>query len=342
MINFANGMSEEAYDPQVLTFYYPWYGTPWGPSETDDWYGWGGHRFDPGWVQEGRREVRACHYPLAGLYDSLNEETIRRHLDQAQLAGLDGFIISWWGFEDVPGSQTLAARATEKVVELAPDDFSVTVYHETVDYDDDRGVEETAVDDISRLIDEYGDDRSWLTVDGSPVIFEYGRVVSEVEQQGDGQDSWRRVYDKLSDEGYDPFIVGDSLDPDDAEVFDGLHTYNPTGLITQGHDVGDAYERAAEGARERGKLFAGTVLPGYDDRFQSSRTREGGGYLIVPREDGGRYEKTWNAVEGADSDWALVTTWNEWYEGSTIEPAREYGLDYVDLTRQYAENFRGD
>lgn len=325
---------------KVLTFYYPWYGTPWGPSDTDDWHGWGGERHDPDWVHQGRREICAVDSPLDGPYDSLSDETIRRHIHEAELASIDGFIVSWWGFDDVPGARTLPARAIEKLLELAPTEFDVTVYHETVDYDDDRSVEETAVTDIERLVDEYGDDPSWLTVDGSPVVFEYGRVLGEFERHGKGIDSWHHVREQFDADGYDPFLVGDTFDPEYLDVFDGLHTYNPTGMIIQGEDVTAAYQVAAAAAHEQHKLFAGTTLPGYDDRILSGRTRDGAGYLLVPREDGGRYEKTWNAVERADADWALVTSWNEWYEGSTIEPAREYGFDYVDLTSQYAESFR--
>jgi hypothetical protein len=333
-------------DSKVLAFYYTWYGTPWGPSDPEDWHGWGWKRLDPDWVHRGRREIAAVDYPLAGPYDSESEETIHRHLTEARQAGLDGFVVSWWGFEDapspdtMPGTNTIPARATETLLELAPDDFDVTVYHESADYGDDRSVEETVGDDLSRLLAEYADDPSWLTVDGSPVVFEYKRVLQELERDGDGVESWHRILDRLAEAGHDPFLVGDTFDPAYLDVFDGIHTYNPTTLITGGEDVAATYREAAADAHEEGALFAGTVLPGYDDRILSDRTRDGAGHLLVKREDGRQYGRSWEAVEEADADWALVTSFNEWYEGSTIEPAREYGLDYVDLTAQYAGSFR--
>ena len=36
----------------------------------------------------------------------------------------------------------------------------------------------------------------------------------------------------------------------------------------------------------------------------------------------------------------LLTSWNEWHEGTELEPSREYGFDYLTLTRQYAEIFK--
>lgn len=37
----------------------------------------------------------------------------------------------------------------------------------------------------------------------------------------------------------------------------------------------------------------------------------------------------WTAASGID--WQLITTWNEWIEGTTIEPTQEYGQTYVDI-----------
>jgi hypothetical protein len=36
----------------------------------------------------------------------------------------------------------------------------------------------------------------------------------------------------------------------------------------------------------------------------------------------------------------LVTSWNEWFEGSEIEPSIECGTDYLWQTAQYACAFR--
>jgi hypothetical protein len=36
-----------------------------------------------------------------------------------------------------------------------------------------------------------------------------------------------------------------------------------------------------------------------------------------------------------------VSTWNEWHEGSEIEPSIEQGRRYLDATRAWAARFRG-
>lgn len=65
----------------ALAFYYPWYGTPEGPSKR--WVHW-----DPA------RHNAATNTPELGLYDSHDEGVLRRHIAWAKQAGLDGFISS--------------------------------------------------------------------------------------------------------------------------------------------------------------------------------------------------------------------------------------------------------
>ena len=36
-------------------------------------------------------------------------------------------------------------------------------------------------------------------------------------------------------------------------------------------------------------------------------------------------------MAGSGVDWQLITTWNEWIEGTTIEPTQEYGQTYIDI-----------
>jgi len=36
----------------------------------------------------------------------------------------------------------------------------------------------------------------------------------------------------------------------------------------------------------------------------------------------------------------LITSFNEWHEGSEIEPSLQYGRQYLDLTAEYAKNFK--
>jgi len=95
--------------------------------------------------------------------------------------------------------------------------------------------------------------------------------------------------------------------------FDGIYTYD---AVRYG-----AAEMAATcaAARQRRLLCAPSVAPGFDAR------RAGSPQLgVVPAAGGARYDSLWQAAFGAGADVVSVTSWNEWHEGTQIEPAKPY------------------
>jgi hypothetical protein len=47
----------------------------------------------------------------------------------------------------------------------------------------------------------------------------------------------------------------------------------------------------------------------------------------------------WEQAIAANPDWILVTSWNEWHEGSEIEPSLELGDRELKTTKQFARKF---
>jgi hypothetical protein len=58
------------------------------------------------------------------------------------------------------------------------------------------------------------------------------------------------------------------------------------------------------------------------------------------REDGELYKRLWQAAMEANPDWVLLTSFNEWHEGSEIEPSVEWGDQFLNLTAEYARKFK--
>jgi hypothetical protein len=87
-------------------------------------------------------------------------------------------------------------------------------------------------------------------------------------------------------------------------------------------------------ARKRQSIACITVIPGYDD----TKIRHPG--LKMDRQNGQVYRLLWQAMLDSKPDWVLITSWNEWHEGSEIEPSLEYGDAYLQLTGQLASRLR--
>ena len=123
-------------------------------------------------------------------------------------------------------------------------------------------------------------------------------------------------------------------------MFDGIHTYNPCGWVQKKTPAAlretsrKTFHDAVTVAKNHGKIACITVIPGYDD----TKIRTPG--INAERQDGKTYEVLWDEAIRADPDWVLITSWNEWHEGSEIEPSWEYGDQYIRATAQYTRRFK--
>ncbi len=307
---------------QALAFYYGWYGNP---DVSKRWYHWKNVDVAAKHIDE------STHFPTLGAYDSHDPKIVDLHCRQAKEAGLTGFIVSWWRKDDFHDEGMPLMLDTARKHGLA-----ISVYYETVP---PRGkpTVEGAVDDLLYIVRKYGGHPAWLKVGGRPVIFVYGRAVGELKLDG-----WAKVIDEFTTKypGGAVFI-GDRITPEAARVFDGIHTYNPTGL-TKGKSVAEIRAWAGttfpEWVKTAGpdRIACVTIIPGYDDSVQPSRKPP---RPITDRHDGQTYRVMWEQAIAANPDWIIVTSWNEWHEGSEIEPSAELGDRDLKITRQFAPKF---
>ncbi len=95
-----------------------------------------------------------------------------------------------------------------------------------------------------------------------------------------------------------------------ASGFDGLYTYD---VVTWS---GSTFRRLCSQAHKAGLLCAPSVGPGYDARLATSDR------VVRPRLHGARYDRMWKTALEADADLVTITSYNEWQEGTQIEPAQ--------------------
>ncbi len=82
-------------------------------------------------------------------------------------------------------------------------------------------------------------------------------------------------------------------------------------------------------------LGVAEIGPGYDHSAVPGRTP-----LVVPREGGKFYEKAWLKTLRRAPKIVILETWNEHHEGTSLAESREYGRQYIELTRKYVDQFR--
>jgi hypothetical protein len=95
--------------------------------------------------------------------------------------------------------------------------------------------------------------------------------------------------------------------------FAGFYTYD---ILLYG---GSKFGRLCAQAHALGILCAPSVGPGYEASQATGDSR------VKPRLFGATYDSMWRATERAAADLVTITSYNEWGEGTQIEPAGHGG-----------------
>jgi len=319
----------------VMAFYHGWYGSPYGPSRK--WVHWDHWIMDTStgrivayhnpeiFICEGRRDIGATDYPILGPYDVRSEDVLERHFSWAKQYGIDVFIFDWFGPPNdyIDENFKLMLNFSEK-----HNGILLSILYDGYEY---RGASKDEVfEELRYIITSYSGSEKFLKINGYPVVFIYACEYFPVE-------SWIEIIGRLRMEGLKFILLGD-FSPEKTQyskVFNGIYTYSPNGILHSGGEnlLESYYSRMKDVATQENLIFCTTVSPGYDD----TKIRIPG--FKVEREDGLTYNTTWRLALKYDSRWILICSWNEWHEGSEIEPSLEYGYYYLELTKLYSGEF---
>jgi len=271
-------------------------------------------------------------------YNSDHTETIQRHIGWAQQAGLDGFAVHWFQ----QGNRT--DTNLSNVLSNSPGGFRSTVTFLT--HILPGANRQMVVDNLRYLIGAYGQHSNFLRINGKPVIFFADMQRVPLEGTSSAVEAWRSIRADV-DPGNGAMWIAEGLDPSYLSVFDGLYVYKIDHACCPGSyakaPTWAGWTRSWEKKTGQTKLWVGTIMPGWDDTRSAGRPdlRVPSAAFARDRQGGSYYQATFNAAIGASPDMIIVHSFNEWIEGSEIEPGTTYGDLYLTLTAQFASQFKG-
>ena len=290
---------------RLIAYYYAWY-------DMDTW-----------------RSGTTADLP-AQLYESADPRAVQRHILQAQSAGIDAFNVVWLGPRN-PTDRNLAL-VLANAERLG---FAASIGFET----DSPFLHSRAefADALRYAIASYSEHPAYLRYDGKPVIFFWRLGAIPTEGRASAIEAWREVRQQVDPEGRTLWIgEGDQFQY--LQVFDGIHPYSIAWAsnVTQILATYASRTREQQAVLRQRKLWVATVMPGYDDRKTGrsdafARDRAGLGF----------YRETWAAAVASNPEMIILTSWNEWVEGSQIEPSQTYGALYLGETRSLSTRWKG-
>ncbi|HOC56024.1 MAG TPA: DUF5010 domain-containing protein [Verrucomicrobiota bacterium] len=152
--------------------------------------------------------------------------------------------------------------------------------------------------------------RHWAMIDGQPIVLLYAAAFAKKHDQG--FIDYTRQQFKKEFGGREPYLV-----PQDSWQVRGDNVCAWGGAL---------------GLRNPG---IGELGPGYNDTAVYGRKP------LIAKRDGGRfYEANWLKFLRRPSNFVMLETWNEFHEGTDICESKEYGRQYIELTRKYADLFK--
>ena len=303
-------------DHLVLAFFYPWYDqSSWSSPQLHD-------------------------RPLQP-YSTDDRSDVARIARQAVDAGLDALVVSWqgktfdggWNHRRMLTCLDAGRDAGLRIAAL----LETTVANPLHEQNGVPPDPDTVVAWLTDIVDSYGAHPAYLRVDNRPVVFAYAaQRLTETQ--------WTDVLSRLRASGRDVFLVGEGTNNTRLGAFGGLFFY-ASNLFAAADIVtfdraqslsARTYHLLPDGGHRR--LWVATVSPGYDD----TRLTDGRVPRVTDR-DGGRYfDAQWRSALDMRADWVAVTSWNEWWENTQIEPSQQYGDTYLRSTKSWASRFRDD
>ncbi|MBX3015432.1 MAG: SH3 domain-containing protein [Caldilineaceae bacterium] len=297
---FAAPRAQSSSDPLVFAFYYTWF-------DENTW------SYD-----------RLSDLP-AQSYVSSDRGVMGRHIDQAKAAGIDALIVAWYG----PNGNQTEPNLAALLEEAAARNFKIGILFETDS--PFLGGTDAITGALRHALGVHANHPAFLRVDGRPVLFFWRPTIYGVE-------SWRAIRNQ-ADPGYGSIWIAEGVNPAYMAVFDGHHlysnTWNPPADLSATNQKFARWVNQARQDYGAYKYWVATVMPGYND----VRIRPGSGFA-KDREGGAYYERSWQAALGSQPNWIVITSFNEWPEGSYIEPSAAFGDTYLQLTARWSQQFR--
>jgi glycoprotein endo-alpha-1,2-mannosidase len=281
----------------VGTFYYGWY------KGRDHLYeGWDTDHHNPPstWASNYLADIGSrpnAFDPTHNLYESQDQYILTKQLEWMKQAGMQFGISIWEGIGTASDNtfSYIINNIMPSINNPYPS-FKWTIHYELEGYSDPPV--ENLMKDLNYIKEKYASSPYYLKIDGKPVIFVFNSVEAGSNALNDLV-RWSMIRESTG------FYVVMKVDPlyegANPNSMDGWYEYNPIKRFEQ----------------QQG--FSAFVSPGFWQYHQSPK-------LARNVTD---FEIAVQKLASANVHFKLIETWNEWFEGTQVEPAIQIVHDDV-------------
>jgi hypothetical protein len=333
----ASAPARAAGGKTVMVYYMPWYvAKPY--SEIWGWH-WTMNHFNPDTVNaSGERQIASWYYPLIGPYDSSDPAVLEYHVLLMKLAGIDGVIVGWYGFAPYLdyGINNAATTRLLEFTRKAGLKFSICYEDQTIRHMID-GNYLPAAEAIPHaqqamlyLQTNYFSEPSYFRVNGKPLLLNFG------PQYFTANGNWESLFSVLEPASRPSFFTEDNRLP----VGEGAFSWPPMWLSQAPGAAGvlstaalKSYLTGFDQKAAAWPAFISSAFPRFHDIYQKAGVRNYWGYL--GDRSGDTFRETLSRAMTNSSSIVQIVTWNDFGEGTVVEPTKEYGFRDLGIIQDF-------
>ena len=309
----------------VMVHYMPWFvaapfGGAWG------WH-WTMNHFNPGSTNaNGQREIASWYYPQIGPYDSNDPAVLEYQTLLMKLAGVDGVIVDWYGMDNyvdygVNNQRTLSLFNWTRRAGLK---FCLCYEDATIKNEINGGFiagSEAIVHAQQTMLymeTNFFDDPSYLRLREHPVLLNFGPRFFTVSS------NWSSIFSVLNASNAPAFFTEDEK----LDAGWGAFDWPPMALSrTNGGVLAisqlNAYLAQFEQKATGWPAYISSAFPRFHDVYGRAAAEPSLGKL--DDDNGATFQSTLRRAITNTSAIVQIVTWNDYGEGTVIEPTAEYG-----------------
>lgn len=319
--------------PLIFTHYMPWFESK-ATSGAWGWHWTMGH-FDPERPDSnGRRAIASHFYPLIGPYDSADADVREYHALSMKLAGIDGVIVDWYGTVDF-NDYAMIHRRTSSLFDslrcvglkfaVCYEDRALKAMVERGKLTPDRAVMQARTD-LRFCADNWFKDPTYVRWEGKPLFLVFGPDYLNSPQWKTVLSGLRAGAALLTLHERQPFANGSFAWPPMWAAKDG---------VLDARALDDYLDRFSK----QDGLRVGCAFPGFQDIYKEAGVQPSHGYL--DSRNGGTFRHTLERAVASGCPFVQIATWNDFGEGTCIEPSREFGFRYLEAIQDAQRHLSG-
>jgi len=304
-----------------------------------------GTNFNPDVMDgSGKRQIASHYYPLIGPYDSLDPAVLEYHVLLMKLGGIDGVMADWYGPDNLYdyGLNNQRTMALFNYTRKAGLQFALCYEDATIkneiaaNYDGITAGNAIAHAQRSMLYAQtnFFTDPSFLRVGNAPLLLNFG------PQYFHHSSDWAFIFSVLNVSNQPAFFTQDNR----LAAGQGAFNWPPMWLSGGGTNELTAaqlqdYLAGFDQKAGHWPSSVSSAFPRFHDIYAQAGVGRSYGYL----DDGQGSTLTSTLSRAMTNNSALVqiATWNDFGEGTIVEPTVEYGYRDLaiiqDLRRQYLD-----